>query len=133
MSLFCDTSDGLEDALRSGYKWFPHDKGGAFRKWFGNKELVISFDQPNFDIMSQMGNHLPSRKLYFKEGMTWTSLTSGSFNGRYTNNSVFDAKGPVLFSDGPDIKELIGFFNSNVAAEFLKVLAPTMDFNQGPV
>ncbi len=133
VSRFSDNANDYEEAVKSGFKWFPHDKGGAFRKWFGNKDLVIAFDSKNFEVMANMGNHLPSRKLYFKEGMTWTSLTSGSFNGRYTKNSIFDAKGPVLFSDGPTIYELLGYFNSKVAAEFLKVLAPTMDFNQGPV
>ncbi|MCG9059783.1 BREX-1 system adenine-specific DNA-methyltransferase PglX [Laribacter hongkongensis] len=121
-------------AKASGKKWFPHNKGGEFRKWYGNLEYVLAFDEENFKALSEQGNHLPSRQLYFKEGMSWTALTSGNFNGRYTNNAIFDAKGPVLFANNPDqLRYLIGFCNSAVATACLKILAPTLDFNQGPV
>lgn len=123
-----------KSAVESGFKWFPHNKGGAFRKWFGNNEYVLAFDDENFKALSEMGNHLPSRQLYFKEGMTWTALTSGKFNGRYTTCSIFDAKGPVLFANkGYQINIFMSFCNSIVANEILKILAPTLDFNQGPV
>ena len=123
-----------EEAISSGYKWFPHNKGGEFRKWYGNIDLVLAFDEEAFKVLSQMGNHLPSRHLYFKKGMTWTSLTSGKFNGRYTNNAIFDAKGPVLFAnEANQFPYLMAFCNSSLAAEFLSILAPTLDFNQGPV
>ena len=121
-------------AKGSGYKWFPHNKGGEFRKWYGNLDHVIAFDEENFQALSEMGNHLPSRQLYFKEGMSWTALTSGNFNGRYTDHAIFDAKGPVLFANKiDDLFYLIAFCNSAVATSFLKILAPTLDFNQGPV
>ena len=128
------TCSAYEEAIASGKKWFPHNKGGEFRKWYGNIDLVLAFDQENFNALSQMGNHLPSRQLYFKEGMSWTALTSGKFNGRYTNHAIFDAKGPVLFANEPDhLPYLIAFCNSSVSTEMLKILAPTLDFNQGPV
>jgi len=127
---FCD----YVTAKASGRKWFPHNKGGEFRKWYGNLEYVLAFDEENFQALSELGNHLPSRQLYFKEGMSWTALTSGNFNGRYTNNAIFDAKGPVLFANDPtQLLYLIGFCNSAVATACLKILAPTLDFNQGPV
>jgi len=128
------TQTDYKRALESGYKWFPHNKGGAYRKWFGNNEFVLAFDNENFEALAGMGNHLPSRQLYFKPGMSWTALTSGKFNGRYTESSIFDAKGPVLFANpGKDINYFMGFCNSIVATEILKILAPTLDFNQGPV
>ena len=124
----------FQDAVASGFKWFPHNKGGAFRKWYGNNDFVLAFDEANYAALANMGNHLPSRQLYFKEGMSWTALTSGKFNGRFTSNSIFDAKGPVLFAnEGTDIQYFMGFCNSTVATEILKILAPTLDFNQGPV
>ena len=128
------TQTDYKKAVESGFKWFPHNKGGAYRKWFGNNEFVLAFDSENFEALAGMGNHLPSRHLYFKPGMSWTALTSGKFNGRYTECSIFDAKGPVLFANpGKDIDYFIGFCNSVVATEILKILAPTLDFNQGPV
>lgn len=126
--------DNYEAAVKSGFKWFPHNKGGSYRKWSGNKEYVLAFDKENFEALASMGNHLPSRHLYFKEGMSWSSLSSGSFAGRYTDKSIFDAKGPVLFAkEGSDIHFLMGLCNSVVADEILKILSPTLDFNQGPV
>ena len=123
-----------QQAVESGFKWFPHNKGGTYRKWYGNNEFVLAFDNENFDALSVMGNHLPSRHLYFKPGMSWTALTSGKFNGRYTECSIFDAKGPVLFANTrKDINYFMAFCNSVVATEILKILAPTLDFNQGPV
>ncbi len=128
------TQTDYKKAVESGFKWFPHNKGGAYRKWFGNNEFVLAFDSENFEALAGMGNHLPSRQLYFKPGMSWTALTSGKFNGRYTECSIFDAKGPVLFANpGKDINYFMGFCNSIVATEILKILAPTLDFNQGPV
>ncbi len=128
------TQTDYKKAVESGFKWFPHNKGGAYRKWFGNNEFVLAFDSENFEALAGMGNHLPSRQLYFKPGMSWTALTSGKFNGRYTECSIFDAKGPVLFANpGKDINYFMGFCNSVVATEILKILAPTLDFNQGPV
>lgn len=128
---------GYEDytqAKSSGVKWFPHNKGGEFRKWYGNLDYVLAFDEENFRALSDLGNHLPSRQLYFKEGMSWTALTSGNFNGRYTNHAIFDAKGPVLFANDPGrLQYFMAFCNSAVAISFLKILAPTLDFNQGPV
>lgn len=121
-------------AIKSSFKWFPHNKGGAYRKWFGNNDYVLAFDEVNYNALAGMGNHLPSKQLYFKPGMSWTALTSGKFNGRYTEHSIFDAKGPVLFANqGKNIFHFMAFCNSIVATEILKILAPTLDFNQGPV
>ena len=48
-------------AHASGCKWFPYNKGGTFRKWYGNQQSVVAFDAENYDILSNQGNHLPSR------------------------------------------------------------------------
>ena len=54
-----------EDAIATGKKWFPYMKGGEFKRWWGNQQYVIIFDKPHFLILSQSGNKLPSRHLYF--------------------------------------------------------------------
>jgi hypothetical protein len=48
-------------AIESGFKWFPHNKGGAYRKWFGNNEFVLAFDKENFEALAGLGNHLQTR------------------------------------------------------------------------
>ena len=74
-----------EDAINSGYKWFPHNKGGNV-KWYGNNDYVISFDKENYDILLSMGNHLPSRHMYFKECISWSVIASKSSTFRYIPN-----------------------------------------------
>jgi type II restriction/modification system DNA methylase subunit YeeA len=124
-----------EQAERSGCRWFPYQKGGAYRKWYGNHHFVINWHMDGRELRKFPKSVIRNPSYYFLEGMTWTSLTVSSFNGRYSPSGfVFDSKGPVLF---PRKKELLlvimGFLNSVVANELLKLLAPTMDYNQGPV
>lgn len=119
-------------------KWFLYQKGGEFRKWYGNNEYVVNWSNGGEQIINfySKDGKLKSRpqniKYYFKEGMSWTSLTNATFNGRYVSEGfIFDAKGPMLFSKR--IKYLIGFLNSNVGNYLLNIISPTIDFSQGPV
>ena len=129
-------------ALLSQEKWFPYNKGGTFRKWYGNNEYILNWKDDGKDIHEYSGlpldyNGAPVRgkNFYFKKGMTWSSL-AGIFSGRLSPfGFAFDAKGPVLFSTDKKypINWLMGCFNSKAAMHFLKILAPTLDFNQGPI
>ena len=130
------------EASESNARWFPYAKGGAFRRWYGNNEYVVDWKDDGRAIheynkvpMDYAGAPMRGKQFYFREGMTWTSLTIGEFSGRYCPSGfIFDAKGPILFPlDGFPLNVLIGLFNSKVASTFLKILAPTMDYNQGPV
>lgn len=116
-------------------RWFPYQKGGSYRKWFGNHELVIDWQNNGSALKSDPKAVIRNPSYYLKEGMTWTSLTVSSFNGRYCPEGfVFDSKGPVLFAKhGQPLLKTMAFLNSLVSATFLRVLAPTMDFSQGPV
>lgn len=122
-------------AVQSGCRWFPYQKGGSFRKWYGNHELAIDWQNNGASLKSDPKAVIRNPTYYLKEGMTWTSLTVSAFNGRYCPKGfVFDSKGPVLFAkDGQPLHKIMSFLNSSVSATFLKVLAPTMDFSQGPV
>lgn len=113
----------------------PFNKGGAFRKWYGNNTLVIRFSKINYNQLMKSGNHLPSRQFYFKPGITWTALTAGDFSGRYCDNGfVFAGKGPMCFPyDTNNIYYLLGFLNSKLTSYFMKVFSSTTDFNQGPM
>lgn len=124
-----------QDAKESCHKWFPYNKGGSYRKWYGNQELVIAFDEENYNALLQQGNHLPSRHLYFKNSITWSALAGGSISLRYSPKGfVFDTKGQCIFSDSEKLlKYLMGVLNSNVSKAFLTLMAPTLDFNCGVV
>lgn len=113
----------------------PFNKGGAFRKWFGNNNLVIKFSKEDYELLLKNGNHLPSRQFYFQSGITWTALTAGDFSGRYCDKGfVFAGKGPMCFPNRKeDVFYILGFLNSKLTSYFMKVFSSTTDFNQGPM
>ena len=119
------------------YKWYPYNKGGEYRKWYGNNYYVINFGDNGKEIKqkrveSKQSEFLPGSKRYFEEGLTWSSVTNANFSMRYTYNGyIFDQKGPMCFIKDIDINYLLSFMNSKVVKEFLKILAPTLDFGQG--
>jgi len=119
------------DALESSNKWFPYNKGGDFRKWFGNCEFVLRYDQYGNDLMATFTGHRHDGKShYFREGVTWTFISSSNFAARYTPNGfVFDVSGSSLFVDNP--KEVTGFLCSNLCYDILKALNPTLNFQVG--
>ena len=125
-------SKNLQDAHNSGQKYFPYNKGGTYRKWYGNNDYVIAFDKNNYDVLSKQGNHLPSKDFYFKEGGVWSALSNACFSMRYCPTGyVFDTKGSKLFSD--ILMYLLGLLNTKIAQQILNVLSPTIDYSVGAV
>ena len=123
----------VEDMWKSNKKYAPFNKGGTYRKWYGNNEFVIAFDESSYVNLSQQGNHLPSKHYYFRKGVTWSALTSALFSGRYCDNGfVFAGKGPMCFSnDVEDTLRMCALMNSKPFSYFYRILSATMDFNQG--
>ena len=124
-----------EDSLARATRWFPYNKGGSFRKWYGNYNYIIDWENNGFSIKHHSGSVIRNPKYYFQDGLTWSSLSSGLIGFRYTlNGFLFDSKGPMVFSEKKtDLFFIFGLLNSNVAMKFLEILAPTLDFNQGPI
>ncbi|WP_272023607.1 BREX-1 system adenine-specific DNA-methyltransferase PglX [Olleya namhaensis] len=129
-------------SLESGEKWFPYLKGGAFRKWYGNLFYVLNWEDEGEDAHNYLnlsksfkGAPLRGKDWMFKSGHSWSSISSSKISFRFVPEGfAFDAKGPVLFPfDKNNSIAILGLVNSNVALEILKILAPTLDFNQGPV
>lgn len=121
--------------------WFPHHKGGTFRKWYGNHEYIVDWhnDGENirnfYDEKGKLRSRPQNMEFYFKPAITWTSLTVSSFSARLSRYGfIYDAKGPLLSPiENKYLLPLAGQLNSCVSNYLLKVLAPTMDYNQGPV
>src|SRR5829696_517190 len=119
-----------EAAFATGKRWFPYMKGGAFRKWYGNQEWTIAFDEQHFRILSESGNKLPSRQFYFKRGVTWTDLASGRLSARLSPGGfIFDASGSSVFPS--DIPLVLAMMNSTFAQYVLKLINPTMHVQAG--
>ena len=138
----CLNAGNEEEALNSRKKWFPYNKGGGFRKWYGNNDYLINWENNGREVKALavqlykcVTRTIKNIQFYFKPGVTWSTLSSGCFNARYCEQGfLFDTKGSTCyFDDERDIPYFTAFLNSVVANEFLKVLAPTLDYNAGSI
>lgn len=123
-----------EEALSSGKKWFPHNKGGN-AKWYGDNDSLIAFNQENYDILLTLGNHLPSRELYFRSSISWPKVCSNQTTFRYTPKGyVFDCASMSLFFDKECLYHyFLAYLNSKIVSSFLKVLSPTLNYEVGHI
>jgi type II restriction/modification system DNA methylase subunit YeeA len=126
------------EALQSNLKWFPYNKGGAFRRWYGNREYVVNWENDGFEIKNfrDVNGKVRSRpqnlQYYFKPAITWSDITSASFSGRYCESGfIFDIKGSSGFPKLDKIYYILGFLNSSISQKFVKILNPTITTQVG--
>lgn len=124
----------LNEALDSSYHYFPLDKGGSFRKWYGNNEKIIRLDRRAYHELLQIGNHLPSRDLYFLPGLTWSKIASGDLSVRYDDfGFVFSSVGLKGFPRKDKIDSVLSFMNSRVCVYFSSIISPTLSIISGDI
>ncbi|WP_218698252.1 BREX-1 system adenine-specific DNA-methyltransferase PglX [Acinetobacter harbinensis] len=128
-----------EDSVESRKKWFPYANGGGFRKWYGNIEDVINWENDGYVIQTDLHETGRVRAVnlnldyIFKEGIFWSDITSASISARLLpSGSLFSSVASSLFSKD-HLKILLAFINSNVANNILKVINPTLHFNPGNI
>ncbi len=126
-------ASSVQDFHRSEKLYAPHDKGGRYRRWYGNNDYVIKFDRENFKILAGLGNCLPSRQFYFREAISWSLITSAGFSARYRRKgSVPNVAGNSAFSDDPGLlKYLLALLSTPIADYLFKMLNPTLNLNVG--
>lgn len=124
----------LDDSQKSGYKYFPLNKGGNSRKWYGNNEKIILFNPSAFSELSELGNNLPSRNLYFKPGLTWSKIASGNLGVRKDDAGfVFSSVGLKGFPDKNREHAVIGFMNSIVANKLVSIISSSISIVSGDI
>ena len=114
-------------------KWFPCNKGGAFRKWYGNRENVMAFDDSAINAMRKLPGYRPVNiEKQFKASISWSDITSGrnSFRANGSGN-LYDHVGISAFPDEESFNYLLAFLNTSVASTFMILLAPTLHCNAG--
>ena len=122
-----------EDAERNGLKWFPYNKGGQYRKWYGNDDYLINWEYDGKLLKSFGRAVIRNPSYYFKESGTWSDITSSVNAFRYKPKGyLFDVTGMSFFSD-EYLFYLIGLCNTKIVAEVLKIIAPTMHCQCGDV
>ena len=130
----CMSARDREDSKASGARWFPHIKGGSYRKWWGNQSVLIAFSEGDQNELSKLGNHLPSRDFYFKQCVSWSNVSSGEPSFRlYDASFIFSHVGQALFPSRDKMMEIIAFSNSRVAGGILETIAPGTHFEAGQV
>ncbi|MFN8764419.1 MAG: BREX-1 system adenine-specific DNA-methyltransferase PglX, partial [Pirellulaceae bacterium] len=124
-----------ENAVRSGKKWFPYNKGGEFRKWYGNEELAVNWLNDGHDIRQYGHGVFRSLERYFSEGLTWGGLSISLASFRYSPaGHLFDSnKGPMLHGLGDTTFIVLGFLNSAIVSYLLDALNPTVGFQTGDI
>ncbi|WP_338033713.1 BREX-1 system adenine-specific DNA-methyltransferase PglX [Lactiplantibacillus paraplantarum] len=136
----CYSANTISESTLSGKKWFPYNKGGSYRKWFGNYDYVVNWKQNGKEIRNFTDNagKLRSRPqntdYYFQESITWSDITSGDFSARYrAPGSIFDVVGKSAFKleKQTDLLSLLGLLNAKVTNYIFKILNPTIHLQTG--
>lgn len=99
-------------------KWQRLNKGGAFRRWYGNNEYVINWENNGKAIKAFPNSVVRNESYYFKNGLTWTYVTNYKLNVRYYENAVLAAAGPGIFPSGMDVRYILGLLNTKAAQLF---------------
>ena len=144
--LFTKIGFGMENAevaKNSKRKWFPCNKGGEFRKWYGNNVYIVNWENDGYEMLEYAAKLYgsPTRTIkniayYFQGGMTWGTITSGKLSMRHSPVGFIPehAGGMIpLLQWGEKEEYLLGMMNSNTAMLFLSFLSPTLRFTEGPV
>ncbi|WP_425294441.1 BREX-1 system adenine-specific DNA-methyltransferase PglX [Klebsiella pneumoniae] len=129
------------DAELSGKRWFPYNKGGEFRRWYGNNEHVVFWKDNGFDIKTEtlekypqlswdnLGWKITNEKDFFKKSLTWSFVSSANFGVRCSlGGAIFDVGGSSIFPIESDYYIAAGYLCSKVAFDFLKASNPTLNF-----
>lgn len=119
---------------KAPYKWIPINKGGAFRKWYGNNEYVILWYDDGAKVRSYKGAVIRNPDYYFKESITWTMLSASCFGVRYSPvGKVFEGAGPSLFVNDENRLYILALLCSKIGDFFVRILNPTININIGDI
>jgi len=116
-------------------KWIFYNKGGSYRRWYGNFNYVVNYENNGEELKNSTAN-LRSKHLYFKDSLTWNALSSGLFSIRYSDKkTIFDSAGSSLFLNKNENTKYyyLGLLNSTVIQEYLLILNPTFNYGAGTV
>lgn len=132
-----------ELSLSSNKKWFPYNKGGGYRKWYGNTEYIVNWendgkeikdfrDYKNSTLNSNMG--VAGLPFIFKENITWSKISTNNFSVRYLPKGfLFDVSGCSIYANHDFLIKLIALLNSKVISSLLKVTSQTLNFEVGSI
>jgi hypothetical protein len=129
---FCDIRIRTQELERE-VLWVPYNKGGPFRRWYGNNDYVVDWRGGGDRIRAYPGSSFRNASFQLKEGATFSALSSSGFAVRYCEGGfAFDSKGTMLFS--PDeLQGVVSYLNSHTCARLIGLVAPTLDYRFGTI
>lgn len=133
---------GAEKAKEIGKKWYPYNKGGEFRKWYGNIAYVINYENDGYEVKEYASSlyKSPTRTIksiseYFKPCISWSKISGGSIAFRYyPKGFIFDVAGCCIFYK--DMQMMFfdcGFLNSSISQAILEAISPTLNYEAGHI
>ena len=138
------TCNNRNEQIASHSRWVPYNKGGEYRKWYGNNEYIVNWfndgeaiKENTKKLYPQLGDNLgwkiSNENYYYKKGITWSGVTSGAFSCRcYEIGFIFDSGANGLFAyNEEDRLYLAGLLNTKIANDFLKIINPTINTGSG--
>jgi len=129
------------EAVRSGARWFPYNKGGEFRRWWGNQQHLVNWERDGSEIKAfgtenggRQRSAVRNPHTHFQPSVSWSDITSGAPAFRtYPQGFLHDVTGMSVFGDNYQRERLISFLNSSVATSLLRVVAPTLHAQIGDI
>jgi len=125
-----------EDAQASGARWFPYNKGGQFRRWWGNQDYVLNWKDGGRELWEfRPRSVIRNPDFYFRNSVSWSKVTAGTIAFRmYPKGFVFDVAGTSLYANSlVKNMEILALVNSSVAFNVLSMIAPTVNFEVGQI
>ena len=130
----------IEETMDS-QKWFPYNKGGDYRKWYGNNDYIVNFQNKGKEVCAYIDStsavksngRVINRDYYFHECISWSLISSSKIAFRYKESCIFDVAGMSCFARHDLLLYLLGLNNSIVTQQILSVLAPTINYQVGDI
>lgn len=120
-----------EEALNSKKKWFPYNKGGEKRKWYGNQEYVVNWEKDGYEIKNFKNSVVRNPSYYFKKSISWSDITSSGNSFRlYPEGFIYDVTGMSYFIEDKFLTYL-GIFNTKIYSKLTKLINPTLHLQIG--
>jgi len=133
---FSDEESSYETIDDSSAKWIPYNKGGKFKKWYGNNNFVIRFDRDSRREMSKLSGHVrPSEHLYFGKSVDWSDISSGELGARINPDGFLfaDVSMSAFAKDEETLYCVASLLNSRVSEHFIRFISPGMHYKVGYV
>lgn len=127
-------SGSCEESKQRKHKWFPYAKGGSFRRWYGNLEYIVNWENDGFEVKHFVDDNGKQRsrpqntQFYFKKCLTYSAISSYKFSLRYLDRAIFGGGGDSIHTENKHFTYLFGLLNSKVAQHYLSIISPTMNF-----